>query len=265
VWAGHTAGPLEEDVVMAEPTRDLADYAVQYRALPFEPIQARFRRRMVLTRVAAHRPRRLLEIGCGEAPLFTDVAGCECVVVEPTPAFARNARRLAEGHEGVTVVEDYVEDVEPGTLGRFDMVIASCVLHEVIDPQRFLAAARSFCAEGGVVHVNVPSAQSLHRLLAVAMRLIPHPSAESETQRTMQQRAVYDVAGLEDELRRAGLAVRERGSIFVKPFTHTQMQRLVDEGFLTPELLDGFDRLAEMLPDLGSELWVDAEPETARG
>jgi len=40
----------------------------------------------------------------------------------------------------------------------------------------------------------------------------------------------------------------------------TQMQHLVDEGFLTPQLLDGLDRLAELLPDVASELWVDAEP-----
>jgi hypothetical protein len=92
------------------------------------------------------------------------------------------------------------------------------------------------------------------------MGLIPDPSTESENQRTMQQHRVYDAAGLEDELTRAGFAVRDRGSIFVKPFTHAQMQRLVDEDFLTPQILEGLDRLAEMLPELGSEIWVDAAP-----
>jgi hypothetical protein len=79
-------------------------------------------------------------------------------------------------------------------------------------------------------------------------------------QRQMQQRAVYDATGLEQELIRAGFAVRDRGSIFVKPFTHGQMQRLVDEQFMTSQMLEGLDRLAGSLPDLGSELWVDAVP-----
>jgi SAM-dependent methyltransferase len=252
---------------MTSAPRDLVDYAVQYRALPFEPLQLRFRRRLVLARVAANAPRRLLEIGCGELPLFVDLPDVTSVVVEPTPAFADRARGLAEGRSGVTVVEGYAEDVaeqaggDTGALGgRFDMVVVSCLLHEVPDPQRLLAAARTLCARPGVVHVNVPSARSLHRLLAVAMGLIPDPATESEVQRTMQQRTVYDAAGLEQELTRAGFVVRDRGSIFVKPFTHAQMQRLVDEGSLTTEMLDGLDRLAEMLPDLGSELWVDAEP-----
>jgi SAM-dependent methyltransferase len=241
--------------------RDLVDYAVQYRALPFEPQQAAFRRRLVLARVAAHAPRSLLEIGCGELPLFTDLPGVATTVVEPAPAFAALARRLAEGHAGVRVVEDLAEHVTPEAVGgTVDMVVVSCLLHEVPDPQRLLAAARTLCAPGGVVHVNVPSARSLHRLLAVAMGLIPDPATESDTQRTMQQRGVYDAAGLEAELLRAGLEIRDRGSIFVKPFTHAQMQRLVDEGFLTAQVLEGLDALAGMLPDLGSEIWIDAVP-----
>jgi SAM-dependent methyltransferase len=240
--------------------RDLVDYAAQYRTLPFEPLQAGFRRRRVLDRVATRDPRRLLEIGCGELPLFVDLPGVESVVIEPTPAFAAGARRLAEGVDRVQVVEAFAEEVDRALLGEpFDMVVLSCVLHEVPDPQRLLSAARSFCAPAGVVHVNVPNARSLHRLLAVAMGLIADPAAESDVQRQMQQRAVYDEYSLERELAAAGLAVRDRGGIFVKPFTHAQMQHLVEEGSLTVELLDGLARLAETLPDLASEIWMDAE------
>jgi 2-polyprenyl-3-methyl-5-hydroxy-6-metoxy-1,4-benzoquinol methylase len=248
---------------VTEGTRDLVDYAVQYRALPFEPLQAAFRRRLVLERVAHHAPRRLLEIGCGELPLFLDLPGVETTVIEPTPAFAGNARRLAADRRGVTVVEALAEQVPADSLGgTFDVVVLSCLLHEVPDPHLLLTATRHFCGPRTVLHVNVPNARSLHRLLAVAMGLIPHPASESDTQRTMQQRGVYDAAGLERQLEAAGFTVRDRGSIFVKPFTHAQMQQLVDDGFLTRQMLDGLDALAGMLPELGSELWVDAEPAT---
>ncbi len=245
---------------MSDVPRDLAGYAEEYGRSPFEPLQVVYRRRRVLTRVAAAAPRRLLEIGCGEVPLFVDLPGLACTVVEPAPAFAAHARRLAEGRADVAVVQAPAEDVVPDDVGgRFDMVVLSGLLHEVPDPQLLLASARTLCAPGGVLHVNVPSARSLHRLLAVAMDLIPHPAAESANQRRLQQQRVYDVGGLERELGQAGFVVRERGSILVKPFTHAQMQRLVDDGFLTSQMLDGLDRLTEQLPELGSEIWVDAE------
>jgi 2-polyprenyl-3-methyl-5-hydroxy-6-metoxy-1,4-benzoquinol methylase len=242
-------------------SRDLADYALQYRALPFEPLLVQFRRRRVLAQVATRAPRRLLEIGCGEEPLFLDLPGMDVVVVEPAAAFAAHARQLAANRPEVTVVEDYAEQVAADSVGgRFDMVVVSGLLHEVPDPQRLLAAVRGLCGASAVVHVNVPNARSLHRLLAVAMGLIPDPGAESDNQRSLQQQRIYDAAALERELVEAGFVVRDRGSILVKPFTHVQMQRLVDEGFLTPQLLDGLDRLTETLPELGSEMWIDAEP-----
>ncbi len=243
------------------PVRDLADYQSQYGQLPFEPVQAAYRRRRVLERIAAHRPRRLLEVGCAEVPLFLDLPGQEMVVVEPAPDFAGNARRLAADRPEVTVVEALLEEAPAEALGGpFDMVVASGLLHEVPDPGRLLRTVHGLCAPDGVVHVNVPSARSLHRLLAHAMGLVTDPAARSEAQQRLQQRHAYDAGDLERELAAAGLRVRERGSILVKPFTHAQMQQLVDGGFLTPALLDGLDRLTAELPDLGSEIWVDAEP-----
>lgn len=240
--------------------RDLADYTKQYQRLPFEAIQASYRRRLVLERIAQCKPRRLLEVGCGLLPLFTDLnpaAGMAITVVEPTPAFVARAKQLAAGRADVQVVADLIEHL--GVAAQpFEMVVLSCVLHEVEDPQAMLGAVRRQCGPATRLHVNVPNARSLHRLLAVAMGLIAAPEANSETQHTMQQRGIFDADTLAAELGHAGFEVVEAGSLFVKPFTHAQMQQLVDQGFMTPAMLDGLDRLVSALPDLGSEIWVDA-------
>ncbi|MBC7482950.1 MAG: class I SAM-dependent methyltransferase [Rhizobacter sp.] len=243
---------------MNTPARDLDDYQRQYRALPFEPTQARYRRRCVLARIAARRPLRLLEVGCGEAPLFTDLPGMHVTVVEPAASFAANALQLAQGRTNVRVVECTLEAADT-SIGPFDMVVVSCLLHELDDPQALLAAARRLCSPESVLHVNVPNAQSLHRLLAVAMGLIPSAKAISATQLTMQQHTTYDRVTLTAELASAGFDVIEEGSLFVKPFSHAQMQRLLDEGFMTSAMLDGLDALVATLPSLGSEIWADAK------
>ena len=239
-------------------SRNIVDYTASYERLPFEPIQASYRRRRVLEEIARHRPSSLLEVGCGHAPLYTDLQGLSTItIVEPSPAFAEQARRGAEGRPEVQVVQAYLEAAslpQP----RYDMVVVGCLLHEVDDPQALLAAVRRHCDADTVLHLIVPNAHSLHRLLAVAMGLIADPTTLSSTQVTMQQRSTYDRDTLQTELSRAGFEVTDRGSLFVKPFTHAQMQQLVDAGFMTPALLDGLDRLALMQPDLGSELWVNA-------
>ncbi len=237
--------------------RDLSAYTADYLALPFEPIQAAYRRRRVLTEVAKVQPARLLEVGCGASPLFTDLPGVACTVVEPAPAFVQGARALAEGLDGVRVIQGYLEQLrEPA--GEYDMIVVSCLLHEVPDPQALLGTVHRLCAPDTVVHVNVPNARSLHRLLAVAMGLIPHVYVPSATQQLMQQRATpYDRDALAEALTRAGFSVIEEGSLFIKPFAHPQMQGLVDQGFLTASMLDGLDRLCEAMPAFGSEIWMN--------
>lgn len=54
----------------------------------------------------------------------------------------------------------------------------------------------------------------------------------------------------------AGLRVLERGSYFVKPFTHAQMEACLENGILSEKLLDGLDRMTKYMPELGAEIYV---------
>jgi len=79
---------------MSESIRDLAGYSLQYEELPFEPIQIGYRRKKVIEEIAAVSPSTLLEVGCGNLPLFLDFkegSGVKHFVVEPTHKFALKA------------------------------------------------------------------------------------------------------------------------------------------------------------------------------
>ena len=239
--------------------RDLVDYVEQYRTLPFESVQTGYRRNVVLREISRHSPRRLLEVGCGELPLLTDLPqDISVTVVEPAQTFIDQALKFAAGRDHVKVIHGFIESADLPA-ANFDMVVLSCVLHEVPDPVAMLKAVRRLCAPNAILHVNVPNSRSLHRLLAVAMGLIPSFDSQSDTQRRMQQRQnPYDASTLVAELSSSGFEVVEQGTLFVKPFSHSQMKALVDSGFMSRAMLDGLDKLVELLPELGSEIWINA-------
>ena len=244
---------------MSATKRNMTEYVKQYKSLPFEPIQIEYRRKLVLSQVRRLAPSRLLEVGCGEQPLFTDLPEeMEIAVVEPAQIFADHARKMSIGRNRIRVLQGLIESVDLGD-EKFDMIILSCVLHEVPDPIEMLRAIHRYCSPSTILHVNVPNARSLHRLLAVAMGLIQSPTQQSQTQRLMQQRDTpYDSHSLRAELSFAGFDMVEEGGLFVKPFTHSQMQELIETGFMTQAMLDGLDNLINLLPDIGSEIWVNA-------
>lgn len=237
-------------------SRDLDDYARHYADAPFEAIQARVRRQTVLKHVRRYRPGRLLEVGCGVAPLFVDLPEVACVVVEPAADFHAVAACLAESRPDVEVHRLPIE--EYATSQPFDFVVVSGLLHEVLDPKSVMEAVKQCCSAATWVHVSVPNALSLHRLLAVAMGMITSPDALSDTQHRLQQYRTFDAARLQQLLQDSGLEVAESGSYFVKPFTHAQMQWLVDIGFLTDAMIEGLARLADTLPAHGSEIFANA-------
>lgn len=241
------------------PVRSITDYQRAYMASDFEPAQARMRKQMLLTLLARLAPRRVLEVGCGTDALFRHWSGFDrFVVVEPGALFAAKARRDAQGDARILVVEDFVENAAPALQGEdFDLVLASGLLHEVPDPAALLRSLHPLSGAGTLIHVNVPNARSLHRLLALEMGLIADLHEISARQRALQQTRTFDLDALRALCAACGYAEVESGTYFVKPFSHAQMARLQGDGLLDERMLQGLHGLVRHLPGLGSEMFVN--------
>lgn len=239
--------------------RNLAAYQDSYEALPFEDVQARYRKRRICESLAARGARRMLEVGCGLDPLFNHYRAFDrCTVVEPAERFCANAQAQAQGRADVRVVHGTLE----GSLrelagGAYDFIVISSLLHEIADPAPLLDAAAALCEPDTIVHVNVPNAYSFHRRLAVAMGLIGDVHERSPVQVQMQQSHTFDLAGLRALVQSRGFRVVEEGTFFVKPFTHAQMAALQRSGFLTEPMLEGLYRLSAQFPEHGSEIFMN--------
>lgn len=191
--------------------RDIIDYQEKYLEEPFENVQVFYRRKKVIELLEKYKHNNILEIGCGLEPLYKYFNDYDkLVIVEPAPAFFEKL----DPTYNVIGIKGFFEEVVDQILElkiKFDYIIVGSLLHEVDDSQKLLKAIKCVCNQNTVVHINVPNAYSMHRLLAKAMGIIGDVYERSELQKTMQRRCVYDLAGLKDEVMKAGFRVVDSG------------------------------------------------------
>lgn len=241
--------------------RDIAKYEQDYAAqLGFEKHMVRLRRRAVLEFLGRYPHPSILEVGCGLRPLLADVPQFRSLTIcEPAPSFVQEARRQAAGRDGVTIVEGFLEEqVEALSQRAYDVIVASSLLHEVSDPERFLAALHRLCGPETVVHINVPNRNSLHVLLGVALGLIQSTAEKSGLAQLYQRTSTFDLDELARRTQAAGFQVLDRGSYFLKPFTHAQMDQLLNSGIVPAGILDAlYDVTPTHFPEHGAEIFVN--------
>ncbi|MCM1251823.1 MAG: class I SAM-dependent methyltransferase [Clostridium sp.] len=244
--------------------RDIRDYEIKYKEEPCEKYQVQYRRKKILELIRSCKHDAVLEIGCGLEPLFEFFSDYQkMVIVEPGEQFVLNAKRKAEGlNRDITCIqgffEDAVEQVKAAGI-TFDFVILSSLLHEVEEPERLLQAIYDVCADNTVVHINVPNANSLHRLLAKEMGMISDVHELSNLQKTMQRNRVFDMDSLCDMVEKCNFKVIQKGTYFPKLLSAGQMEKMLAQGIVTEDIFEGLDRMIKYLPELGSEIYVQVE------
>ena len=240
--------------------QEIEAYQSAYSASNFEVIQAQYRKRLLLELLETHQPKRILEVGCGWDTIANSWQGFEHVcIVEPGSAFAEKARQDTAHNSKVSVVQHFLEEATEQLQGDYDLILLSSLLHEVPDAEALMLSAKALCSAHTLVHVNVPNAKSMHRLLALEMGLIDTLYAPSELQKTFKQPRIFDLQSLKTLADLTGFAVVSEGSFFMKPFTHAQMHTLAQTGFANHAMLDGLWALTKHFPENGSEIYINLQ------
>lgn len=242
--------------------RDINDYADKYVGEPFEATMVKIRRETVIEQCEKYKHDNILEIGCGMMPFFMDFKDYKSMIIaEPSEAFANNARMLSKAEDkDIKIIcgflEEQINKIKELKI-NIDYIILSGVLHELDDPQKMLKSILELCGKNTVVHINVPNANSIHRLIALEAGLISDVHQISEQMERMQRRRTYDLSMLVSEITDAGFKVIDKGSYFVKPFTHNQMQQCMEMGIIDQKVLDGLGRLIKYMPEYGAGIYVN--------
>ena len=122
-----------------------------------------------------------------------------------------------------------------------------------------LKAIADVCTESTVLHINVPNANSFHRVLAKQMGLIKDVCEFSESNKLYQQHNVYDMEELVECVKLCGFRVIDEGDYFLKPFTHSQMYDMIGKGIIDEKVLDGLYGMTGFLSGMGSEVFVNCK------
>ncbi len=135
------------------------------------------------------------------------------------------------------------------------MIICSSLLHEVENPKNLLHEISLASNQNTVIHINVPNADSFHRILAVKSGLIESTKTFSGRNVQMQQHVVFDMNSLINIMSETGFNVIEQGQYFLKPFFHSQMARMMQLNIIDEKVLDGLYEMGK--ENFGSEIYVN--------
>ena len=164
--------------------------------------------------------RNMLEMGCATGELASLLFGSaeRYDIVEGSSTNIDAARRRVPK---ARFFQALWEEFEPAD--RYSDIVLNCALEHVEDPAAVLSRARTWLATDGVIHIVVPNADSLHRLVGVEMGILEHRTSLSDSDVRIGHRRVYDLERLLQDVRAAGLEPLHWQGLFLKVVSNRQM------------------------------------------
>lgn len=239
--------------------RDIESYSQKYLEPGFERYKVLYRRKKIEEIIRFYHPQSILEIGCGLHPLFQYIEKIRFTVVEPSDEFFENAQKMVDDKNRIHILQGFFEDVAEKLSDEYDMIICSSLLHEVEEPTSLLKAIAHVCRKDTIVHINVPNANSMHRLLGKEMGILRNVTDMTQNNIDFQQNNVFDKISLCGLIERNGFQILEEGSYFIKPFSHKQMELMLEKKIIDEEVLDGLYRIGKYMPEFASEIYVNCK------
>ncbi len=241
-------------------SRSIDEYWALYQAeYGFESVLKVYRERRILEILDLYSPRNILEIGPGFEPSFVKHQDFESfVLIEPGQAPFNHVAALS-AHDGrIRALHGRFEEACKDVKGlTFDFIILPGLLHEVDDANDFLKQLLSVTTEQTVAYINVPNANSLHRLLGQAMGVVSSVDEMTDRNILLEQKEVFSLERLLSLVSEAWPKSQtlDSGSFFLKPFTHSQMMSMTDSGELNEEVFDALYAVSNLFPNFGAELF----------
>ncbi|MDB5336427.1 MAG: methyltransferase type 12 [Planctomycetaceae bacterium] len=146
---------------------------------------------------------------------------------------------------------------------KFDAIFMIHTLEHLDDPELVLRKMNRWLSSTGRLFLAVPNANAASRQIAVKMGLISHNSAVTPAEYEHGHRRTYRFDTLERDAVAAGLRPIHRGGVFFKALANFQFDRLLADGLIGQDYLEGCFQLGMQYPDLCATIYLVCEGGTA--
>ena len=187
------------------------------------------------------RARHILEMGYGEGNFTTILSKLDSrlTILEGSPLLVEKARAIY----GNAVRFECALFEEFNPTERYDAIVATHVLEHVDDPIALLRLMKTWLTPLGRIIIIVPNSQSIHRRLAVMMKLQPKLDTLGARDKLVGHQRVYSLGALRQDVRRAGCEVLGQEGFFLKMLPNSMML-----GF-SKDLIEALNAISPELPD----------------
>ena len=170
----------------------------------------------------------LLEIGIGTGDCTTLLAARsgELTALDVDPMVCRRVtdRLRAAGLPTPRVICAAIE--QHHFQGRFHAIVLQNILEHIDDPVAMLRSLRDILEPKGRLYINVPLANSLHRLMGVELGMIERADAFAESDIRYGHRRVYTPDLMLGHVASAGLRTVFEMPYYLKPFSTAMLEGL---------------------------------------
>ena len=179
-------------------------------------------------------------------------------VVEPGQKAYENAIKRSKENDSIRCINDYFENsLDILKMQDYDFITSTGVLHETETPELFLKNIGKLSNMKTIIYLNVPNAMSLHRLIAQEAGIIKNVYEKSDRNKLLSQNNIFCKDSLKELITKTlpEFKIQKCESFFIKPLTHNQMMKCVDQKIVNEKVLDGLYEATKYLPELGCELY----------
>lgn len=192
-----------------------------------------------------------LELGIGHGVTLDKLSNHfkRIVVLEGSSALVQD---YTGKYGNVELIETYFEQFS--TQERFDNIGMGFILEHVDDPAAILTRFAQYLSPKGRIFIGVPSASSMHRLLAQKAGVLEDIRVLSATDIAFGHKRLWTYSDWKNLLESLGFKIELAQGIVLKPLTTGQLDSLN----LSPAIYDAMDELASAYPELANALFIEA-------